>query len=184
MDLFAYSQIENLSEVAKVNGIDVPRLRGYRLMSNEHRVSPEEIKRLVLLNNLHLYEWACCSVPRFAPNSKCHEFSSRTQKIKKKYLVRQNEETVGFRWDLLHGNRRKRLKYDLKVKEKALRKQMGVFNKYVGRFDVLCIHARIGGRNWAYYGGRDIEMQPWFLEKVDDYFDSTYCDIYARLVRE
>ena len=26
-------------------------------------------------------------------------------------------------------------------------------------------------------------MKPWFIEKVDDYFDSTYCDIYVRISR-
>lgn len=32
MDLGAYAQIEELEELAKLNGIQVPRLRGYRLM--------------------------------------------------------------------------------------------------------------------------------------------------------
>ena len=32
MDLGAYVQIENLDELAQKNGIDIPRLRGYRLM--------------------------------------------------------------------------------------------------------------------------------------------------------
>lgn len=45
------------------------------------------------------------------------------------------------------------------------------------------IHARIGGTsdtsNWVSYGGPDnIATQPWFLEKVDDNWDPTYCDIY------
>lgn len=34
MDLFAYTQIEDLEEIAKENGIECPRLRGYRLMSS------------------------------------------------------------------------------------------------------------------------------------------------------
>ena len=47
--------------------------------------------------------------------------------------------------------------------------------------NVLYIHARIGGRNWETYGGKDLEKQPWFLEKVNDHFDGTYCDIYAKI---
>ena len=43
------------------------------------------------------------------------------------------------------------------------------------------IHARIGGPNWEYYGGPLLKLEPWFLERVDDGFDNTYCDIYARI---
>ena len=35
MDLGAYAQIDDLSEIARRNGIEVPRLRGYRLMKDE-----------------------------------------------------------------------------------------------------------------------------------------------------
>ena len=38
MDLGAYVQIEELEKIAKKNGIEVPRLRGYRLMSEEQPV--------------------------------------------------------------------------------------------------------------------------------------------------
>lgn len=55
-----------------------------------------------------------------------------------------------------------------------------MWNKYVGRADVLCIHARIGGYNWETYK-ENVIHEPWFLEKVDDCEDSTYCDIYAKL---
>lgn len=44
MDLYAYGQIENLDELAKKNGIDIPRLRGYRLMSEMTPFSDEEIE--------------------------------------------------------------------------------------------------------------------------------------------
>ena len=64
--------------------------------------------------------------------------------------------------------------------------QMERFNYYCGQKNVYMIHARIGGvgeySNWEYYGGEEkIATQPWFLEKVDDDFDSTYCDIYVKL---
>ena len=36
------------------------------------------------------------------------------------------------------------------------------------------------GRNWSYYC-EEVVSQPWFIEKVDDAFDSVYCDIYARI---
>ena len=65
--------------------------------------------------------------------------------------------------------------------EEATCRQIGVFNSYCGRPDVYMIHARIGGNNWAWYGGNDIIKKPWFLEAVDDDFDDTYCDIYVRV---
>jgi len=107
MDLEAYINIKNFDDLAKANGIECPRLRGYRLMSEE---SPIDTK-----------------------------FETGNEK-----------------------------------------KQYETFNKYVGRNDILCIHARIGGSNWPYYKDQVIN-QPWFIEKIDDGFDETYCDIYARI---
>lgn len=59
--------------------------------------------------------------------------------------------------------------------------QIETFNKYVGEIDVIMVHARLGGSNWEFYDCQELEKQPWFIEKVDDSFDSTYCDIYIRL---
>ena len=56
-----------------------------------------------------------------------------------------------------------------------------MWNKYAGKENVLYIHSRIGGGNWDYYGGNELSKQPWFLEKVDDCYDDTYCDIYAKI---
>lgn len=193
MDLVAYMQISNYEVLAEANGIKVPRLRGYRLMSEEEAVTQKQIEYIIRSHELHIYESACCSCPRFRPNSNSHEFSSRTDRIRDKYLIRKTEVdpedgyrrkiAVGFRWDLVHGKDRKAVKFAIKKGRKAIVRQYDVFNKYVGREDVLYIHARIGGGNWWHYGGPDIEKQPWFLEKVDDYFDCTYCDIYALVDR-
>jgi hypothetical protein len=46
MDLGAYMNIEELDEIAKDNGIEIPRVRGYRLMINEKPLSKEEIKTI------------------------------------------------------------------------------------------------------------------------------------------
>ena len=108
MNLYAYAQIDELEEIAKENGIDCPRLRGYELMLDAQP------------------------------------------------------------FDILPGI------------SKEERKQCKTYNKYVGRNDILFIHARIGGGNWDYYKDKVVN-QPWFIEKVDDSFDSTYCDIYAKI---
>lgn len=42
MDLGAFVQIEDLDELARINGIEIPRLRGYRLMSQCEPYTAEE----------------------------------------------------------------------------------------------------------------------------------------------
>lgn len=85
------------------------------------------------------------------------------------------------RWDRIHGKKRKKVKYIIKKKAKRIQAAMEAFNRYAGREDVLYVHARIGGGNWEYYGGPEVAKHPAFLEKVDDWFDRTYCDIYLKV---
>lgn len=59
--------------------------------------------------------------------------------------------------------------------------QIERFNSYCGKENIYMIHARIGGNNWDYYDGDSITEFPWFIEKVDDDFDNTYCDIYVQI---
>lgn len=194
MDLFAYSQIDRFDGTVKKHKIEIPRIRGYRLMAEEKAITSEEIEEVVRDVEMITYEHCVTSVPRFHPDSIMMQFSISTDRLKKKYLIQKTvieekpdgetfsyRETVGFRWNLIHGKNRSRLKYAIKKKARAVRKVLETFNKYVGREDVLCVHARIGGGNWSCYGGREIEAQPWFLEKADDFFDDTYCDIYVKI---
>lgn len=196
MDLKAYAQIEDIGKIAEANGIVVPRLRGYRLMSEESAVTDERIADAIRRHEMTICERACVSWPRFRPDSNCSEYSDRTDRLRDKYLIRETvtehdldgreysyEETIGFRWELLHGKNRKAVKFAIKKGRAAIRKNLETFNKYCGREDVLYIHARIGGLNWLTYRS-EIENQPWFLEKVDDYYDDTYCDIYAKIAVE
>ena len=192
MDLYAYSQIDDLKEVAEKNSIEVPRLRGYRLMSEEPPITSTAIAETLKGIEMDVYERACTSCPRFKPDSHHHEYSTATDRLQDKYLIKEErretlddgtervyEETVGFRWNLIHGKNKKALKLAIKQKKKRVLKSIETFNKYARRSDVLYIHARIGGGNWFYFKGYELEKEPWFLEKVDDWFDDTYCDIYA-----
>lgn len=194
MDIKAYTQIDKFADIMKANDIFIPRLRGYRWMATEVSLSSNEIAESIKSHEGTIYERAVCSCPRFRPESDIFEYSQATDRLKKKYLIQEKrtetdgsgaeysyEETVGFRWELLHGRNRKALKFSLKNGRKAVIRQLETFNKYVGRADVMYIHARIGGQNWSHYGGAEISREPWFLEKVDDYFDDTYCDIYVKL---
>lgn len=177
MDLGAYANIENLSAIASANGIDIPRLRGYRLMAGEESITKEEIEKEINWQYLKDVEHMLTGM---APH--CYELSQRTIRLARKYMILdRGGYTIGVRWDRLHGKRRKKAKYLQKKIAREVSTPLEIFNKYCGRNDVLYIHARIGGANWIPYGGKTIEKEPWFIEKIDDAFDNTYCDIYARI---
>lgn len=180
MDLYAYAQIELFENVMKKNEIEVPRLRGLRLMSQEkpeHDYIPKDLEHEIL------QDWVASD---FGKNRKYYTYSSRTSEITKllsypAYIDDDYGEVRKINWKLLRRKEKKYLKLQIKQKIKKYRKQFETFNKYCGRDDVLYIHARIGGNNWSYYNGPELSKQPWFIEKVDDAFDSTYCDIYAKI---
>lgn len=197
MDLLAYLKGEEVEEVLKKNGIEIPRFRGGSFMASEEKFSDEALKEEITLLTGNIYSKACTSKPRFRPNAPIHEYSDTTDRIKEKYLLTEKvtevfndgedytyEKVTGFKWNLIHGKNKKAIKLAVKQGKKAVLKFFIAQNKYAGRKDVLRIHTRIGGNNWNYYGGGDIERQPWFLEKVDDYFDNTYCDIYVKIKEE
>lgn len=186
MDLFAYSQIDNLDKIAKDNGIEVPRLRGYRLMKDEEPVSKKDIEEMMKEGEIYVAKKLCTANPFWSCKSRCYSYDPYTDYLKKYYLIKNlnkdgHEEYIGIRWNRIHGWKRKVLKFAIKKYKRKIKKQYDMWNKYVGREDVLYIHSRIGGGNWNAYGGNELLKQPWFLDKVDDYFDSTYCDIYAKI---
>lgn len=184
MDLGAYINIANIEDIAKQNGIDVPRLRGYRLMGEEQLVN---IKEMIDKNRVAVscVERLCESEPFWSIHCKWYTLNSWTDYLKSYYLVKSKDENgytnyIDVRWDRIHGWKRKVLKTYIHNETVRQRKQWEVWNKYAGREDILYIHARIGGNNWSYYSS-EVVNQPWFIEKVDDSFDNTYCDIYAQL---
>ena len=184
MDLYAYAQIETLDQIAKNNGIEVPRLRGYRLMKNEETVTKEEINKLMKECAVGICEDLCCAEPFWNGDANCRSYSAWTDYLEHYYLVTHvddngHEKYVDIRWDRIHGWKRKVLKFEIKKKKRRIKEQFDLWNKYVGREDVLYIHSRIGGGNWDYYNGDELKKKDWFLDKIDDCFDGTYCDIYA-----
>ena len=162
MDLGAYAQIDDLSNIMTENGIYVPRLRGIRLMSEEELISQNDIEK------------DANAIALLACENYCEDRQRR------KYIVYDDEGPAGINWNNVHGKKRKLFKYLLKKTREDVFNNLTTFNKYCGRNDVLYIHARIGGGNWPYYG-KEVKNEPWFIERVDDPFDSTYCDIYAKI---
>ena len=183
MDLGAYEQIDKLEEIAKENGIEVPRLRGYRLMKDEELFDMKEINKKEIA--LDCVKELCCSEPFWNPNSHSATWDWWTDWLQDYFMVKGKDEDgytkyTEVRWGRIHGWKRRVLKTYIHNECMRQRRQWEVWNKYVGRDDVLYIHARIGGNNWPYYFDK-VVGKPWFLEKVDDSFDSTYCDIYAKI---
>lgn len=186
MDLAAYANIDNLDELAQLNNIIVPRLRGYRLMSQEE---PIDIKNEINKEEIAIscVEELCTSIPFWNGNPSFYELSYETDLKRAKYLIVNKDENgikeyIGVRWNRIHGWKRKVLKTYIHNEITKRVKQWEIWNKYAGRDDILYIHSRIGGGNWSYYC-KDVVDKEWFIEKVDDSFDSTYCDIYAKITK-
>lgn len=168
MDLGAYIQIDDLNHILVENNIYVPRLRGLSLMKDEVPCSQEDIDTSVNF----IWLWHC--------------YNCEDKNIYKHIIYTKDKngykDRTGINWRAIHGKTRKRCRFYLKKAKRKVTNFYEIHNKYCGHEDVLRIHARIGGNNWKWYGGpTDIAKQPWFLEKVDNYFDSTYCDIYAKI---
>lgn len=187
MDLYAYMQIGTLERIAKANGIVVPRLRGYRLMSEEAPLSPNGYSQLFLDCAMDAIEILCTSDPFWDPHSDCRIFNSRSDHARKHYIKYGLDKDgcrtpVAIRWDRIHGKKRRVLKYEIKKNKKRALAQYALWDKYAGQENVLYIHSRMGGNNWASYEGKDALMaQPWFLDRIDDWWDGTYCDFYAKI---
>ena len=179
MDIGAYARIEDLSAILASTGINIPRLRGLRLMATEEKISEDEIKEMADSAEVDAVEDLVRACPPWSVGSSCHSYCNRTDKNLKRFLVYTEDERgykqpTAVRWNELHGKKRKKVKLLAKTQAKRIRKSMETFNKYAGRKDVLYVHARIGGDNW-------VAEHPTFIERVDDWFDSTYCDIYIKV---
>ena len=176
MDFGAYLQISDLESIAKSNNINISRCRGYRLMKYEEPVDINQI-----LNSYDVQYSAIDYVigSNWRINSSFLIYGSEeNEKIKK--LCPIKGERIGIRWNLIHGKKRKCLKYILKKYRKNVKEQYSLWNKYAGRNDVLYIHARLGTNNWSGENHFDYKDKQWYLDSINDYWDHSYCDIYAK----
>ena len=181
MNLYAYANIENLEDLMKINNIEVPRLRGLCLMKDEEPYSPEELDTIKKYSTFYVLRDLLTASPAWT-NSGAYVFDTSSDRRIDRYLIKDKDQNyVGIRWNKIHGKHRKRLKFEIKKKMRRIDERYSLWNKYAGQDNILYIHARIGGDNWELYGGNEISKQSWFLEKVDDHFDRTYCDIYAKI---
>lgn len=183
MDLGAYVQIEELDKIVNTNGIRIPRVRGYRLMKDEEPVSKSDIEQMMKECEIYVVEKLCEAKPFWSVNPERWEISTYTDYVKNYFLIKnKNRDYIGIRWNRIHGWKRKLLKFAIKKQKRRIQEQYALWNKYAGQDNVLYIHSRMGGNNWKNYAEKEnLIRKTWFLDRVDDCFDSTYCDFYANL---
>ena len=184
MDLGAYLQIDDLGKIAEANNIKVPRLRGYRLTKDCEPYTQKEIKKLLEACEVRACEELCRTEPFWDPKGDLIVHNAETDKLCNYFLVSDEEDPTTYtavRWDKLSEDKKAILLEQTEVRKNQILHQFNMWNKYAGKEGILYIHARIGGGNWEYFGGPELARQSWFLERADDCFDSTYCDIYAKV---
>ena len=187
MDLVAYAQIEDLEKVMEDNGIDIPRLRGLRLMKDESPLTKEDLEEAIKDDILWEVQSLIRGCPKWDWNSCVTEYSSKTDALCDYYLWYDVDEYgchkyVDICWDRIHGKKRKACKYVIKKIKKRVKEQFDMWNKYAGLDNVLYIHARLGSGNWGGYDcDKIVKGQPWYLDHCEDHFDCTYVDIYAKI---
>ena len=187
MDLGAYAQIDDLEQIMADNGIEIPRLRGLRLMKDEAPLTKEDLEEAIKDDILWEVQSLIRGCPKWDWNSCVTELSSKTDALCDYYLWYDVDEHgchryIDICWDRIHGKKRKACKYVIKKVKKRVKEQFDMWNKYAGRDDVLYIHARLGSGNWGGYDcDKIVKGQPWYLEHCEDHFDCTYVDIYAKI---
>ena len=153
MDLYANAQIEKLSEIAEKNGINVERLRGYRLMKDEEPWTEEQMK-VWLKEIIGDYWW------------------SRSDQCDPNWFDRDHREyRKGYRPPVTPKGMFK----EIALLKGRFANQSRCWNKYAGQDGVLYIHSRCGDEY------RNYTKEPWFLDGCLDSFDPTYCDIFAKI---
>ena len=180
MNLSAYCNIPDLNEIAEKNGIHVARLRGYELMRDAEPMSFSEQQRLVEEQAI----WEVERIFRKVKHGKYtfDEISARTNAKVKKYMDESKTGYERIRWERIHGILRIRVKKTIKECKERVRRQYALWNKYVGRDDVLYVHARLGSTSWSSNADKKAPKHArWFIAMVDDACDSSYCDIYAQI---
>lgn len=175
MDIGAYIQIEDLQSVAEANGILVDRLRGYRLMKDEKPMTQETLEKWKRDIEMEAVEHATSAYPLCAIQPRGYSCEYLQRQRMERFVEELPDGSVRIRWDRIHGRMRKAVKYHRKVQLRAAIEQHRLWNQFAGRDDVLYIHSR-DGRNLCRYTD-----EPWYLGGCLDWFDATYCDIYAKL---
>lgn len=173
MDLGAYVQKDgNLNELAKANGIEVARLRGYRLMAREEPWTEQEVeKRRKDLEGT--YWWMESSENPDWQEHTCEEYVNGYRPPTWNRMIDFVPDKKNPEGDYVM--RKIGIFHEISCLRGRIVEQARCWNAYAGKEGVLYIHSRCG-RGW-----RNYRNEPWFLDGCLDAFDPTYCDIYAKV---
>lgn len=195
MDLGAFVNRESIDALAKANGIEVPSLRGYRIMSEEEVWDDEYIAECEK-NLVGDYWWSAAGDVNgeeafndwLEHNREDYANGYRPANIPKSRISKEFRKDLGPTLTVFDRVSMLRARWH---------RQAMLWNRYAGHEGVLYIHSRMGGdgrTHSPYYKqysdkdpywpeGWDVRDQMWFLDVCADAFDPTYCDIYARINR-
>ena len=160
--------------------IDIPRYRGFGYTKDLEEYSLIDVKDILKSEETNILESLCRSNPKWSINSFSETYSYSSDMYFARHLKRDGKLMV-VDWDKIHGKKRKALKYEIKTFKRNLVKMVKIWNQYAKKDGFICIRARIGGDNWNYFKGDKLKNYEWFVDKVDDAFDSTYCYIFAKI---
>ena len=183
MDLGAYAQIENLESIAKSNGINIERVRGYRIMAKEKPLLENEINKIV--NNI-AYDridslFAEVNEPFIG---RCLCYGNKYEKKRRKYTYGNEDTITCIRWSRVRGKLRRKIKFIFKEAKKDVYEQYKLWNEYAGKENILYIHAKLGESNWSGVYHKMYNKEQWYLGSCNDAYDFAYCDIYAKLMED
>ena len=181
MAILDISMYENKYDLCDYLDTIIHRLRTFDCCDKMKPYTPYEIQKAYILQ----YAWEFDRVyEAFHDSFTCYTFQKKYKKCSKVVTytdVYGDTQTVRHPiWNKIHGKFRKALKYAFKAARRRIIAEISTWDKYAGHNDVLQIRARIGGGNWDEYKSRIMNLDG-FLEKVDDYFDTTYCYLYFKI---
>ena len=152
-------------------------------MKNEEPIPQEKIDEIINQSRLEnaitwlkQKSWSTWSLDR---DDKTHP-SFIIGKVYNEYKDEWVKDVVAIDWSKVRRKDRNAIKLRNRKDDKRILTNLNMFNSYCGK-DVLYVHARQGGGNRSW--GPIDTTHPMYLSDCDDYWDSTYCDIYYDLTK-
>lgn len=172
-------EIRTVFDIFETTGVAVPGIRSICVMKEEEKISLSEIDRVMKREEVFIIDDLLSSYPRWT----IHPYYTRP-KNKEKYVhkyIHSSEEEAYVRWDRIHGKHRKIAKFECKKEKKRAKEAAGVFNKYVGKDDVICVYVFPQNRSDKEEWIKQIKSELSFLEINTDYDDPCIYNVYLKV---
>lgn len=178
-----------ISDLFESCDCDLPAVRYVDWMGSREKYDPEQKKVWLTGTDFQALMRLCQATPCWNMYSDTITFDTKSKLLIKKYTcwvdrVMSNGEIIpdsDVNWDVLHGEKRKKVKFLSKRIKKHIIKWINLFNTYAGREDVLCVTCKADGENWKELGGLEAEQHPEFLARISDALSKGYSTVYLKL---